>query len=169
MLKPYLKLWYTLACLDWWGDGIRTGAGMSDTNTWIVFTIQNYLFALPSLQVKEVLYDVPVDSLPFVPPALCGVLLWQGEIYAVLDPALLSGKVGQNSCTYLLPRHASQVCIKITDVVALHTLSEDEIQWESLPPGKDFCAGQFDMEGRQVRIISLEAVVSHGERMLSYV
>lgn len=142
---------------------------MNANGTWIMFTIQEELFALPSTQVKEVLHNISVDKIPLVPDSICGVILWHGQTYVALDPSIMMGDAAQESSVYLLLSHKSQVCIKITRVIAIHSLSENEIRWGCSLPGEDFRIGFFDMDERQGSIIDEEALVALGERILSYV
>lgn len=138
---------------------------MGKESTWIVFTIMEEKFALPSTAVREILYNVPVDSLPLAPDFLCQMTLWQGTVYGVLDPAPLLGYLPQDTRICLLLHHDSSVCIKITNIVAVHTLPEEAVCYIA---GESFCCGTFDFSGQKVRIISQDDLIEAATRRLSY-
>lgn len=141
---------------------------MGKESTWIVFTIMEEKFALPSTAVREILYNVPVDSLPLAPDFLCQMTLWQGSVYGVLDPAPLLGYPPQNTSICLLLYHKSSVCIKITSVITLCTLPVVEVQSGYCIPGETFFCGAIDFAGQQVRIICQDDLIGLATRRLSY-
>lgn len=69
---------------------------------WLLFTDGAQLFALPSNQILEILYPHPVTPLPFVAPAIDGLINVDGRIAVQVNLGTLSGTASTSPRTELL-------------------------------------------------------------------
>lgn len=120
--------------------------------TWLVFMMNGSKFAIQSSQVQEIIRDVSVYSLPFVPRYIEGVMNRRGEPYTVIDPLVLLDIAKQeknqeeetgNADTLapvfgekedpvalflVLNVQNDQVCLHIDDILFFHDTAEDELR-----------------------------------------
>lgn len=132
--------------------------------TWLIFTIGNKadgtnLYAIPAESVKEILRDVTVFPLPFVPPYVNGVLNRYGDPYVVVDSSVLEGKDAQNSFLFIVLNDESHTCLRITDVKDFFTASEKDLVHFSEAELSEFYDGTLKVEGQDVYVLNVQAII----------
>ena len=128
-----------------------------DEMLWLIFTINQRPFALPSNSVKEIFRNPTVFPLPFSPSYLTGVLNRYGDPYAVIDPALLIGEEAQNSVLFITLNDDTHTCFKITDVREFFTATQKDINKFSEEEISDFFEGTLSVNGNDILIIKTSA------------
>lgn len=132
--------------------------------TWLVFSVGDSKYALLSSDVKEIIRDVTVFPLPFVPSYINGILNRYGEPYAVIDPLpLLENKI-QDSCLFIVLQGESHVCLKISEIIEFHTVSNAEIKSFSNSDSGKYYIGSFDFEDSEVLILNSESFIEVVEK-----
>lgn len=130
-----------------------------DENTYLLFSINLKNYAVPSNLVKELLRDVEVFPLPFVPSYIDGVLNRYGDPYVVLDPAILFGDKKQNNSLFLVFNDENKLSIRISDVFDFYTIQVSEINKFTDDNLEKFFEGTFKYNDKDVIIIKKDAIV----------
>ena len=73
-----------------------------EEQNFLLFSINSKKYALSSNFVRELLKDIEVFPLPFVPSYIDGVLNRYGDSYAVIEPAYLFNDVRQDSSLFIV-------------------------------------------------------------------
>ena len=139
---------------------------MESTKTWLVFTAGEKKYALLSSEVREILRDVPVFPLPFVPEYVNGILNRYGEPYAVIDPLPILGENPQDSKLFLVLYGESHICFKITDVIEFFTTQDTDLKYFSLADSGKFYVGSFGYEGNEVLILNSASFIELVEKSI---
>lgn len=126
---------------------------------WLIFTIGNKLYALPTEQVKEILRDAQVFPLPFVPSYLKGVVNRYGDPYAVIDPAVIIGEPEQKSSIFIVLNNETHSCLQITDVKDFYTTKESEIVPFAQSEMTDYFEGTITFDYEPVLILKANAFI----------
>ena len=105
--------------------------------TWLVFSMGEERFAIASTSVSEIIRDVEVYPLPFVPSYIEGVLNRRGDPYTVIDPLRIlerktdDGKETSHSDVPLflvLELKDDQLCLHISDILFFHETAEEDLR-----------------------------------------
>ena len=138
----------------------RNSSGISESvqakDTYLIFSVNERLFAFPSCQVKEILKDAQVFPIPFVPSYIKGILNRYGDPYSVIDIASLVGEKEQNSSLFVVINDESHSCLKITDVKEFYSAAKKEIVGFSENEFSEFFDGALKIEGKEIFIINLQ-------------
>lgn len=105
-----------------------------DPVKFLLFRCGETEYAIASSLVREIVSQLPVYPVPFVPPWVRGLLNRHGEPFVVLDPEVLFGRDPLKGTTALLlsvPK--DQVSFRISDVCEFVTLFESEVHRISSP------------------------------------
>ena len=136
---------------------------MSDVNeitkTWLVFLAGEKKYALLASDVREILRDVPVFPLPFVPEYINGILNRYGEPYVVIDPLPVLGEKSQESKLFIVLHDESHMCLRITEVLEFYTTQESDLKFFSASESGKYYVGSFSYEDGEVLILNPESFV----------
>lgn len=124
---------------------------------WLVFTMNEAFYALPTSFVKEILRDSEVFPIPFVPSFINGVLNRYGDPYAVIDPALLLGKKKQETSLFIVINDESRSCLRITDVIEFHSTNESDVR--KFTEAEQYLDGSIEYNGNEVFIVNAQAIL----------
>lgn len=61
----------------------------SDSRQWVTFKINNELFAVEAMQVKEALKYSDITPVPGSKPFICGILNLRGKVITIIDARLM--------------------------------------------------------------------------------
>ncbi len=128
---------------------------VEETIMWLVFAIGNERFAIPSSEVGEIIRDVAVYHLPFLPSYVDGVINKRGDPCAVINPVLLldrqtveskeeddeaeeengvpvlnskkNVRKDEVSLFLVLNRDGDQLCLRITDILFFHESRKQDV------------------------------------------
>ena len=152
-------------------DAIREGKDATDgadeevirVRKFIVFSIEDKIFALPADDVQEIRLDLSVYYLPFLPPYLPGLINRLGEPYVLMDLQYLFSRKQLDAQAFLiLKAHISKLAILITAVQDIVTVPETNIRQlsASLGPMDAWIEGFLDLKGREVFLLSVKPLVA---------
>lgn len=123
--------------------------------TWLVFSLNEDLYAIEASMSKEILRNLDIYPLPFVPSFVKGVLNRHGEPYSVVDLSLFLEKEKQETSLFIvLNLPDSKFCIQITDVMDFHTAPEDSVIKLEEVQDASFYNGTIDYAGKNVPILN---------------
>jgi len=138
---------------------------MGRPDSFVVFSLDGCLFALPASEVVEVSKAGEVQTFPHTSAQLEGVLLHRGSILPVWDLAgSLGAKAAVSKKFCLLARRNFEAM----ESTAIPVSSEGQmLRSEMLPPPAGAPAhvcGVLVIEGRQVEVLDLERLASERVR-----
>ncbi|MBO7485163.1 MAG: chemotaxis protein CheW [Spirochaetaceae bacterium] len=104
--------------------------------TWLVFLIANKKYAVRSSDVLEIIRDVSVYKLPFMPSYIEGVLNRRGDPFTVVNPRSLIGDTETTPPTeplfMILKQVDDQLSLHISDILFFTEMEEGDL---NLIPG----------------------------------
>lgn len=127
--------------------------------TWLIFSVNEDIFAIESYKAKEVLRNMEIYPLPFVPEFIKGVLNRHGSPYTVVDLSVFLGGKKQDSLLFIvLNLPDSQFCIQVCDVLDFHTLEEKDVILIEESQEIPFFSGTINYKGKKVPILEIEKI-----------
>lgn len=127
--------------------------------TWLIFSVNDEIFGIEAPVAKEILKNMDIYPLPFVPDFIKGVINRHGEPYTVIDLALFLGKQQQESSLFIvLNLPDNQFCVQITDILDFHTAKETDIIKMADIQDAPFYNGTIEYKGKNVPIIQLDKI-----------
>jgi purine-binding chemotaxis protein CheW len=108
---------------------VTDAAAHQASQHWLLFTDGAQLFALPSAQILEILCPHPVTPLPFVTPAIDGLINVDGRIAVQLNLGTLTGTPSNSPRTELLLIDTGRAlcALKVESVLARVALPDSDI------------------------------------------
>lgn len=133
----------------------------SNRGKYLIFSMNKGFYAIDTIAVKEIVSDMLVYTLPFVPNYVIGLLNRQGEPFTVVDPMILLGQEKQSSSTFILFKSSlfqdegERFSVKITDVLDFCDVEEGGLQ--DLPDGKrsEFFSSEFLWNKKSVAVLNV--------------
>ena len=126
-----------------------------ETVMWLVFSMGSERFAIPSTEVAEIIRDVSVYHLPFLPSYIDGVINRRGDPCTVINPLQLLDRPAAETNTeaaeveendeipvvgskknaqketvplfLVLNREDDQICLRITDILFFHESRKTDV------------------------------------------
>ena len=129
--------------------------------TWLFFSITGKKYALKSGDVLEIIRDVSVYKLPFMPDYIEGVLNRRGDPFTVINPRRLLNDTGtkppEEPLFLILKRDDDQLSLHISDILFFAEMEEKEL---NLIPGNDdegFFLGTLGYNGEEIPALNPNA------------
>ncbi|MBQ6782331.1 MAG: chemotaxis protein CheW [Treponema sp.] len=129
--------------------------------TWLFFSIAGKKYAVKSGDVLEIIRDVAVYRLPFMPNYIEGVLNRRGDPFTVINPRLLLGEKEtvppEEPLFLILKRDDDQLSLHISDILFFAEMDENEL---NLIPGNDeeaFFLGTLGYNGEEIPVLNPNA------------
>jgi len=152
-------------------DGIELSQSMTaDENIvlnndakYIVFTVGTGLYALLAEDVQEIILDMDIHYLPFVPPFVRGLINRLGEPLTVLDlVSLFQGQPLQGKAFIILKPHISKMAFLISAVQDILRVSSGSIRHVSINAQSQdaYVEGVFTRKDEDVTILSLTEIIA---------
>lgn len=127
--------------------------------TWLVFSVNDETYAIEAPVAKEILKNMDIYPLPFVPDFIKGVLNRHGDPYTVVDLAAFLGKEQQTSSLFIvLNLTDNQFCVQITDILDFHTAPETSVIKIADIQDAPFYSGTIEYKGKNIPIIQLDKI-----------
>ncbi|MCR4823674.1 MAG: chemotaxis protein CheW [Treponema sp.] len=129
--------------------------------TWLIFSIKNKKYAVRSSDVLEIIRDVSVYKLPFMPSYIEGVLNRRGDPFTVVNPqALISDDdttPPEEPLFLILKRDDDQLSLHISDILFFTEIEEGEL---NLIPGNNddgYFLGTLGYSGEEIPALNPNA------------
>ncbi len=129
--------------------------------TWLIFSIAKKKYAVRSADVLEIIRDVSVYRLPFMPAYIEGILNRRGDPFTVINPRKL---IGDDDATppeeplfLILKRDDDQLSIHISDILLFTDIEESNL---NLIPGSNedsFFLGTLGYGGEEISVLNPNA------------
>lgn len=106
---------------------------VQENNRYLQFTIGNEVFAIPLLQVKEVVGTQQITKVPNSPPYMKGVINLRGKVISVIDLGLKFKlqTAKKDQVTIILDWDNKDIGILVDDITSVASFEQDQL---SEPP-----------------------------------
>ena len=129
--------------------------------TWLIFSIVKKKYAIRSSDVLEIIRDVSVYKLPFMPSYIEGVLNRRGDPFTVINPRALISETETNApeepLFLILKRDDDQLSLHISDILFFTEMEEGDL---NLIPGSNeegFFLGTLGYGGDEIPALNPNA------------
>jgi len=127
--------------------------------TWLIFSVNENTYAIEAPMAKEILRNMDIYPLPFVPEYIRGVINRHGEPYTVVDLASFLGKEQQEASLFIvLNLQDNQFCVQITDILDFHTAPKTSVIGMNDAQDLGFFSGTIEYQEKNVPIIQLDKI-----------
>ncbi len=129
--------------------------------TWLIFSVEGKKYAVKSGDVLEIIRDVAVYRLPFMPDYIEGVLNRRGDPYTVINPRSL---IGDSDTTppdtplfLIFKRDDDQLSIHISDILFFAEMEEDALNQIPEKNEEGFFLGTIACNGEEIPVLNPNA------------
>lgn len=129
--------------------------------TWLIFSMAKKKYAIRSADVLEIIRDVSVYKLPFMPSYIEGVLNRRGDPFTVINPRALIGEADttppEEPLFLIIKRDDDQLSIHISDILFFTEMEESDL---NLIPGSNeegFFLGTLSYGGEEIPALNPNA------------
>lgn len=143
------------------GPGAIESSDM-DRLKYIVFRIGDKPYALPAEDVQEIMLDMTIHYLPFLPDFIRGLVNRLGEPYTLVDlQSLFTRHPLEGRVFLILKPHISKMAFNISAVQDIAPALPEHLRRLSAMTGthESFLSGILDHKGEEVHLLSLDAVL----------
>ncbi len=129
--------------------------------TWLIFSIANKKYAVRSSDVLEIIRDVAVYKLPFMPSYIEGVLNRRGDPFTVINPRSLIGDTDTTPppepLFMILKRDDDQLSLHISDILFFTEIEDGDLNL--IPGGNEegFFLGTLGYSGEEIPALNPNA------------
>ena len=100
--------------------------------TWLIFSISDKKYAVRSSDVLEIISDVAVYKLPFMPPFIEGLLNCRGDPFTVINPNPIFSEdqnkaPPEKSLFMILKRNDDQLSLHISDILLFTEIDDNDL------------------------------------------
>jgi chemotaxis signal transduction protein len=151
----------TAKILESSGASSLTEAQEVSTVKLIFFRVGESLYALPAEFVQEIMLDLTIHYIPFLPPLVRGLVNRLGEPITVVDLHYLIHRSSLNGKTFLILKpHISKTAFLIDSVQDIRVIAETEIsRLVTTPESGNFGLGIVRYGDADVLVLNVEAVI----------
>jgi purine-binding chemotaxis protein CheW len=132
------------------------------TRKFLIFSLQDSLFALDLAQVAEVGDPPQTYPIPLAPPYYSGALNFHGDIVAVMSLGVFLGLAGPNKPGKVIVLHQEIASLAFLVDTVVRIVSEVDVSFSSTPEGGFAAASLGLIEGKAIQL-DLDALVHEAE------
>lgn len=127
----------------------------------LVVQIKDTKYALHADQIREIVMDVPLYFVPFVPPYIRGFINRHGEPYTVFDLHAMFEREPLDSATFLISAMQNdQIAFLVSSVTEILKVPERNVRLLTSTDDRDtFFSGAVSTQGDDVFILNLSNVI----------
>lgn len=130
--------------------------------TWLIFLISDKKYAVRSSDVVEIIDDLSVYHIPFMPKYIEGVLNRRGEPYTVINP----NSIFENDKNYPPPakslfmifkRDDDQLSLHISDILLFTSIEDTELKLIPDATEESFFLGTVNYNSEEIPVLNPNA------------
>ena len=129
--------------------------------TWLMFSINGKKYAIESSSVLEIIRDVTVYKLPFLPSYIEGVINRRGDPFTVLNPLIVTGAENQEPIKeplfIVLKRDDDQLSLHISDILFFYDTDEKDLHSILNNDENGFYIGTIDYNKEEIPVFNPNA------------
>jgi purine-binding chemotaxis protein CheW len=134
----------------------------SRNRKFLIFSLQDSLYALDLAQVAEIAEPPPMWPIPLAPPYYAGVLSFHGDIVAAMRLSLFLGLSDCNQPDRLVVLRQEVAALAFLVDSILRIVSEDAVTF-SAPLDSAFAAGTLTFSEDSAILLDLEKLICRAE------
>ncbi len=131
------------------------------TTIWLIFSIVQKKYAMRSADVLEIVRDVAVYKLPFMPAYIEGVINRRGDPFTVINPLSVFGasetKPPEEPLFLILKRDDDQLSVHISDILQFTEMAESDLNLIPNNGEEGFFLGTLSYGHEEVPVINPNA------------
>ncbi len=131
------------------------------TTIWLIFSIAQKRYAMRSSEVLEIIRDVAVYKLPFMPAYIEGVINRRGDPFTVINPLSIFGatdsKPPEEPLFLILKRDDDQLSVHISDILQFTEMPESDLNMIPNNGEEGFFFGTLPYGNEEVPVINPDA------------
>ncbi|HZK19271.1 MAG TPA: chemotaxis protein CheW [Treponemataceae bacterium] len=139
---------------------------MTTKDTWLLFSINSYKYALPSSSVQEIAQNEKVYRLPLVPPFISGLINYRGAPCTVIDPAILFEEKNQESYLFLVINSNDKNCLRISTVHKFVSGIIESIQEPTNSIKSHYYKGYLLIDTEKIPVLDADSFIEKTRRTL---
>ncbi|MBQ3686349.1 MAG: chemotaxis protein CheW [Treponema sp.] len=128
------------------------------TTVWLIFSIAGKKYAMRSADVLEIIRDVPIYKLPFMPAYIEGVINRRGDPFTVINPLAVFGdtdaKPPEEPLFLIMKRDDDQLSVHISDILQFTEMAESDLNLIPNGGDEDFFLGTLSYGHEEVPAIN---------------
>lgn len=127
--------------------------------TWLIFLISDKKYAIKSSDVLEIISDLSVYKLPFLPEYVEGVLNRRGEPYTVINPNPIFDEAPnapppEKQLYMVFKRDDDQLSLHISDILLFTKIEDSNLKLIPDATEESFFLGTVDYEGEEIPVLN---------------
>ena len=130
--------------------------------TWLVFLIANKKYAVRSSDVLEIIRDVSVYKLPFMPSYIEGVLNRRGDPFTVVNPRSLIGDTETTPPTeplfMILKQVDDQLSLHISDILLFTEIEDTDLNLIPDANEESYFLGTVGFDNEEIPVLNSNAL-----------
>lgn len=130
--------------------------------TWLIFLIADKKYAVRSSDVVEIISDLPVYHIPFMPKYIEGVLNRRGEPFTVVNPNSIfndnpDSPPPDKSLFMIFKRDDDQLSLHISDILLFTKIEDTELKLIPDATEESFFLGTVSFDGEEIPVLNPNA------------
>ena len=130
--------------------------------TWLIFLISDKKYAIRSSDVVEIISDLSVYKLPFMPPYIEGVLNRRGEPFTVVNPNPIlqdnpNAAPPEKSLYMIFKRSDDQLSLHISDILLFTKIEDSHLKLIPDATEDSLLLGTVEYEGEEIPVLNQNA------------
>ena len=130
--------------------------------TWLIFLISGKKYAVRSSDVVEIISDLSVYKLPFMPEYIEGLLNRRGEPFTVVNPTPIfdqnpNAVPPEKELYMIFKRDDDQLSLHISDILLFTKIEDSNLKLIPDATEESFFLGTVDYEGEEIPVLNPNA------------
>jgi purine-binding chemotaxis protein CheW len=130
--------------------------------TWHIFLIQGKKYAVKSSDVVEIISDLSVYHIPFMPKYIEGILNRRGEPFTVVNPNSIfaddpNSPPPDKSLFMIFKRDDDQLSLHISDILLFTKIEDTELKLIPDATEESFFLGTVTFDGQEIPVLNPNA------------
>jgi len=127
----------------------------------VIFNIDNKIYALPGDRVREIVIGYKVYYLPFIPSYIRGLINRHGEPYTVVDIKVLFEKEKLDAQKYIIIRdETDKLSLVISEILKIVNIDKNEVHpITSQTDEGDFFNQSITLDNVEIPILEVDSIV----------
>ncbi len=127
----------------------------------VIFNIDNKIYALPGYKVREIVIGYKVYYIPFIPSYIRGLINRHGEPYTVVDIKVLFEKEKLDAEKYIIIRdETDKLSLVITEILKIININVKDVHpITSQTDEGDFFNQSITLDGEEIPILEIDSIV----------
>ena len=143
-------------------DNNQTGVSENQSmTTWLIFLISGKKYAVKSSDVVEIISDLSVYPLPFMPKYVEGVLNRRGEPFTVINPNVIldedKPEPPEKSLFMIFKRDDDQLSLHISDILLFTKIEDSELKLIPDATEESLFLGTVTYEKEEIPVLNQNA------------